>query len=114
MSRRSKNIYKRKDGRWEGWYIAGHTAAGKANYRSVYAHSYNEVKQKLEETALSGSSLPVQRRASMSVKGFFVYNRLMRIFDNYPVFIWNRGRMFILVMFFARSKVYRMTDIFRF
>ena len=46
MSRKGENIYKRKDGRWEGRYIISHVN-GKAKYGFVYAHSYNEVKKKL-------------------------------------------------------------------
>ena len=41
MSKRGENIYKRKDGRWEGRYIKDRTAAGKAVYGYVYARSYN-------------------------------------------------------------------------
>ena len=47
MSRRGENIRKRKDGRWEGRYFT--TVNGEKKYRSVYGHSYNEVKQKLFE-----------------------------------------------------------------
>lgn len=36
MPRRGENIYKRKDGRWEGRYIRGRTPAGKAEYGYVY------------------------------------------------------------------------------
>lgn len=32
MPRKGENIYKRKDGRWEGRYIKSRTPAGKANY----------------------------------------------------------------------------------
>lgn len=46
MPRRRENIYKRKDGRWEGRYIKGYTD-GKAKYGSVYAHTYTEVRDKL-------------------------------------------------------------------
>lgn len=46
MPRRGENIYKRKDGRWEGRYIKGYTY-GKAQYGYVYASSYAEVKEKL-------------------------------------------------------------------
>ncbi len=49
MSRRGENIYKRKDGRWEGRYVRGHDSNGKAQYGSVYARTYVEVKQKLTE-----------------------------------------------------------------
>ena len=46
MPRRGENIYKRKDGRWEGRYIKGHSC-GKVKYGYVYAKTYSEVKQKL-------------------------------------------------------------------
>lgn len=49
MPKKGENIYKRKDGRWEGRYILSKTAAGKAVYKSVYGHSYLETKQKLIE-----------------------------------------------------------------
>ena len=47
MSRRGENIYKRKDGRWEGRYIKDHTANNKAKYGYVYGKTYSEVKEKL-------------------------------------------------------------------
>lgn len=47
MARRGENIYKRKDGRWEGRYKCGYNGRGKAKYRSVYGHSYAEVRSKL-------------------------------------------------------------------
>ncbi len=47
MSRRGENIYKRKDGRWEGRYLRTRTPAGKAKFGYVYAKSYREVKEKL-------------------------------------------------------------------
>lgn len=47
MARRGENIYRRKDGRWEGRYKTGYNDVGKAKYRSVYGHSYAEVKAKL-------------------------------------------------------------------
>ena len=48
MPRRGENIYKRKDGRWEGRYIKGHSY-GKTQYGYVYAKTYSEVKQKLSD-----------------------------------------------------------------
>lgn len=47
MPRRGENIYKRKDGRWEGRYRAANQLSGKTKYRSVYGKSYQEVKRKL-------------------------------------------------------------------
>jgi len=49
MPRRGENIRKRKDGRWEGRYINFYRSDGKAQYRSVYAPSYSEVKEKLNK-----------------------------------------------------------------
>lgn len=46
MSRRGENIYKRKDGRWEGRYKPD-GFSGK--YKYVYAHTYKETKEKLTE-----------------------------------------------------------------
>lgn len=46
MPRRGENIYKRKDGRWEGRYMKGHNEK-KAKYGYVYAKTYREVKEKL-------------------------------------------------------------------
>lgn len=47
MSRTGENIYKRKDGRWEGRFIHSYGENGKAKYRYVYAKTYMEVKAKL-------------------------------------------------------------------
>lgn len=48
MAKRGLNIYKRKDGRWEGRFKCGYSNDGKAKYRSVYAKSYYAVKELLE------------------------------------------------------------------
>lgn len=47
MSKRGENIYKRKDGRWEGRCIKGRTADGKVRYAYVYGNTYADTKQKL-------------------------------------------------------------------
>lgn len=49
MSRTGKNIYKRKDGRWEARYISSYDVNGKAKYKYLYARTYTEVKEKLLE-----------------------------------------------------------------
>lgn len=48
MPKVGKHIYKRKDGRWEGRYVQARVN-GRAKYGSVYAASYREVKEKLDE-----------------------------------------------------------------
>ncbi len=47
MPRRGENIYKRKDGRWEGRYICARKPDGGAQYRSIYGRTYGEVREKL-------------------------------------------------------------------
>ena len=47
MPRKGENIYKRKDGRWEGRYIKGRRSDGKAIYGYLYAYSYRELKKKM-------------------------------------------------------------------
>lgn len=49
MARRGENIYKRKDGRWEGRYKNGVRADGTAKYSSIYGKTYAEVKAELSE-----------------------------------------------------------------
>ena len=47
MARRGENIYKRKDGRYEGRYIKYYDISGKAIYGYVYSRRYAEVKELL-------------------------------------------------------------------
>jgi len=47
MARRGENIYKRKDGRWEGRYIKGREPDGRIIYGYVYGKTYGDVKAKL-------------------------------------------------------------------
>lgn len=47
MARRGENIYKRKDGRYEGRYIKYYDISGKAVYGYVYSRSYSDVKELL-------------------------------------------------------------------
>lgn len=47
MTKKGENIYKRKDGRWEGRYIKQRTEANKIIYGSIYGRTYTETKQKL-------------------------------------------------------------------
>lgn len=47
MPRRGENIYRRKDGRWEGRSVTGHAENGRTTFRYFYGRSYREVKEKL-------------------------------------------------------------------
>lgn len=49
MPRRGENIYKRKDGRWEGRIKQPESPDGKRKYQSVYGKTYGEVKKKMDE-----------------------------------------------------------------
>ena len=53
MPRKSENIYKRKDGRWEGRYIRGRDINQKAIYGYLYGKSYTEVKNKLKQITMT-------------------------------------------------------------
>ena len=46
MPRTGENIYKRKDGRWEGRYIKNRIGS-KTSYGYIYGKSYKEVKLRL-------------------------------------------------------------------
>lgn len=47
MARKGENIYKRKDGRWEGRYKKGRKRNGQLKYGYIYGKTYTEVKHKL-------------------------------------------------------------------
>lgn len=51
MPRKGENIYKRKDGRWEGRYLK-RTPDGRSRYGYVYAPTYREVREKLRKAAV--------------------------------------------------------------
>ena len=47
MPKRGENIYRRKDGRWEGRIKINCGSDGKTRYKSVYGKTYKSVKEKL-------------------------------------------------------------------
>ena len=64
MARKGENIFKRKDGRWEGRYIKSREN-GKAVYGYVFGKSYSEAKKKKAEAmaCLSSSAKPTSHKA---------------------------------------------------
>lgn len=48
MPRRGANIYRRKDGRWEGRVKKDGTGRGPRKYISVYGKTYGDVKERME------------------------------------------------------------------
>lgn len=49
MVKKGENIYKRKDGRWEGRFTKNRNTKGRIMYGYVYGKCYSEVKEKLSE-----------------------------------------------------------------
>lgn len=82
MARKGENIYKRKDGRWEGRYIKSRSSTGKANYGYVYAKSYREVKANL--------SVKVRARVILSLS----IQKLAQI--NLNRLLWNGFKLYVL------------------
>ena len=72
MAKTGENIYKRKDGRWEGRFISARKPDGKAKYASVYARTYTEVKAKLEERKRTFVKRPVGS-CRLTVKELFAW-----------------------------------------
>lgn len=62
MARKGYNIYKRKDGRWEGRLFIERSCDGRNKYRSVYGKTYKAVKEKMMLEALKrGDSKTAQK-----------------------------------------------------
>lgn len=61
MPRKGENIYKRKDGRWEGRYLK-RTPDGRSRYGYVYAPTYREVREKLRKAAVLWESTAARRK----------------------------------------------------
>lgn len=68
MPRKGENIFKRKDGRWEGRYIKTHKN-DKAVYGYVFGKSYVEVKEK-KAAAIAALAAPAQEMSSAAEQPF--------------------------------------------
>ena len=82
MAKRRANgegsIRKRKDGRWEGRYTAGHTPEGKAIYRNVLGKTQAEVVEKLRKAIEETKGLDVAKA------GQYTLGQWMRVwYENY-------------------------------
>ena len=62
MARKGENIYKRKDGRWEGRYLK-RTPDGKTRYGYVYAKTYREAKEKRRLAAAQWEANAVREKS---------------------------------------------------
>lgn len=77
MSKRGENIYRRKDGRWEG-RIRKYSDTGKKTYQSVYGKSYREVKEKMyligrEARPLGQNEYTLEKAAELWIQSRSVY-----------------------------------------
>ncbi len=61
-----KNIYKRKDGRYEGRYIKDLDFYGRAIYGYIYSKRYMEVKDKLEKLNSSNGGIKINSNMKLS------------------------------------------------
>lgn len=59
MAKRGSNIYKRKDGRFEGRVPVGYQENGKIKYKSVYARTLSGVREKMSEVYSFRQNKPV-------------------------------------------------------
>lgn len=73
MPRKGENIYKRKDGRWEGRYVKGRIDS-KTLYGYIYGKTYKEVKEKL--TLAKGQSQSKTKTVSTAILPFSTYAKL--------------------------------------
>ena len=69
MPRRSTNIYKRKDGRWEARYVTCIGIDGKKKYASVYARTYSEVKEK-QHKCIQANQISTKKGISSTLEEF--------------------------------------------
>ncbi len=61
MPKRGENIYKRKDGRWEGRHKCGICPDGKTKYIYVYGKSYCEVKERVRQFVSDEANHPTHK-----------------------------------------------------
>lgn len=67
MAKTATNIYKRKDGRWEGRYKKGYRDDGKASYGYIYGKCFNEVYDRLRELEME-SPKAIKSKADATFK----------------------------------------------
>lgn len=79
MARKGENIYKRKDGRYEGRYIISYNENGKAKYGYIYDKTYAGAKDKLLQAKTNLSSLNLCNKNHNDTKyEFWLYEWLSK------------------------------------
>lgn len=77
MSKKGENIYKRKDGRWEGRYIKCYDDSGKAKYGYLYGKTYREVKARIQ-----GTKAQLQNGVLPETKKMVAYSVILQLWLN--------------------------------
>lgn len=81
MSRKGENIYRRKDGRWEGRYIRTRSTEGKVKYGYVYGKTYGETRDKLaaEKAILRGNISEIDEKTFDYFAGSWIESIVMQV-----------------------------------
>lgn len=113
MSKKGENIYKRKDGRWEGRYIKGRNKSGSIKYGYVYAKKYSEVKTKLivVKADLIGSGNKEYKEELLEVWcDFWLVNEVKSLVKSstYAQYYWLCNNY--IVPFFKNNYLHNITD----
>lgn len=90
MSRRGENIYKRKDGRWEGRYKKTNITQGKTKYGYVYGKTYGEVKQKLLDRRTQERTVVESRSSAASTFESMAKEWLSMVKPSLKISTWNK------------------------
>lgn len=82
MARHGENIYKRKDGRYEGRYVLGKNSYGKTRFGYVYGYQYTTVKnallqKKLENSPQNIEDKPHRQKTLADWSSFWLENEIL-------------------------------------
>ena len=81
MPKRGENIYKRKDGRWEGRIKGMDFSVNGGKYKSIYGKTYKEVRKKMNEFRKELPHGKNQRGYFMKIK--YIVQKQMEAFSNH-------------------------------
>lgn len=107
MPRKGENIYKRKDGRWEGRFIESRLPDGKIKYHSVYGKTYAEVKYKLRCCNLYPKKTNINTTVSE-----WIYNYVLSLKDKVKISTYCIYMRYInnyIIPFFKKIKLKDLT-----
>lgn len=105
MPRKGENIYKRKDGRWEGRYLDRTCQGPRKKYRSIYGRTYKEVRSKLKEQL---QAIPEEPVYTMS---YYTQKWLETNADSFKTSTYVKYKNLIYHHIFPNIGSYIVTDI---